>query len=123
MLSTATIDEHYANLIYIQLRLMINVALIDDHAVVRSGFAQLLGLAPEIQIVGQYASAANAWSSLLKMNIDVAVMDIAMPDESGLNRYDHPCGVYGAAVRSDSGLARTIAAVAGERHTVATHRG
>jgi len=64
---------------------MINVALIDDHVVVRSGFAQLLGLESDIQIVGQYASAANAWSSLLKMNIDVAVMDIAMPDESGLS--------------------------------------
>lgn len=64
---------------------MINVALIDDHVVVRSGFAQVLGLEQDIQIVGQYASAANAWSSLLKMNIDVAVMDIAMPDESGLS--------------------------------------
>ncbi|WP_114194675.1 response regulator transcription factor [Edaphovirga cremea] len=64
---------------------MINVALIDDHVVVRSGFAQLLTLEQDIQIVGQYASAASAWSSLLKLNIDVAVMDIAMPDESGLS--------------------------------------
>lgn len=64
---------------------MINVALIDDHIVVRSGFAQLLSLEPDMQVVGQYASAASAWSSLLRMNIDVAVMDIDMPDESGLN--------------------------------------
>lgn len=64
---------------------MINVALIDDHVVVRSGFAQLLSLEPDMQVVGQYASAANAWSSLLRMNIDVAVMDIDMPDESGLS--------------------------------------
>lgn len=64
---------------------MINVALIDDHVVVRSGFAQLLSLEPDMQVVGQYASAASAWSSLLRMNSDVAVMDIDMPDESGLN--------------------------------------
>lgn len=64
---------------------MINVALIDDHIVVRSGFAQLLSLEPDMQVVGQYASATSAWSSLLRMNIDVAVMDIDMPDESGLN--------------------------------------
>lgn len=63
---------------------MINVALIDDHVVVRSGFAQLLSLEPDMQVVGQYASATSAWSSLLRMNIDVAVMDIDMPEESGL---------------------------------------
>ncbi|WP_192459400.1 response regulator transcription factor [Musicola keenii] len=64
---------------------MINVALIDDHIVVRSGFAQLLSLEGDIQVVGQYASAADAGASLLKLNVDVAVMDIAMPDESGLS--------------------------------------
>lgn len=65
--------------------MMINVALVDDHVVVRSGFAQLLSLEPDMQVVGQYASAANAWSAMLKLNIDVAVLDIDMPDESGLS--------------------------------------
>lgn len=64
---------------------MINVALVDDHIVVRSGFAQLLTLENDIQVVGQYASAAQAWPHLLKQPIDVAVIDIAMPDESGLS--------------------------------------
>ncbi|MDX5627681.1 MULTISPECIES: response regulator transcription factor [unclassified Brenneria] len=64
---------------------MINVALIDDHIVVRSGFAQLLALADDIQVIGEYASAAQAWPHLLKLPIDVAVIDIAMPDESGLS--------------------------------------
>ena len=64
---------------------MIRVALIDDHKVVRSGFAQLLSLEADITIVGEYSSAQEAWSHLLKDNIDVAIMDIAMPDESGLN--------------------------------------
>lgn len=64
---------------------MINVALIDDHIVVRSGFAQLLSLESDIQVTGQFASAADAWPHLLREPFDVAVMDIAMPDESGLS--------------------------------------
>ncbi|ROR13239.1 response regulator transcription factor [Erwinia sp. JUb26] len=64
---------------------MINVALIDDHIVVRSGFAQLLSLEGDIQVTGQFASAAEAWPHLLREPFDVAVLDIAMPDESGLS--------------------------------------
>ncbi|EOG1984549.1 response regulator transcription factor [Proteus mirabilis] len=63
---------------------MINVALIDDHIVVRSGFAQLLMLEPDINIVGEYANGQEAWPYLLNDNIDVAVMDLSMPGESGL---------------------------------------
>ncbi|ATG16820.1 TPA: response regulator [Providencia alcalifaciens] len=63
---------------------MIKIALIDDHIVVRSGFAQLLTLEPDISIVGQYASAQEAWPHLISLDIDVAIMDISMPDESGL---------------------------------------
>lgn len=64
---------------------MINVALIDDHKVVRSGFAQLLSLEPDIHIIGQYSSAREAWPNMLKNNVDVAILDISMPDESGLS--------------------------------------
>jgi DNA-binding NarL/FixJ family response regulator len=64
---------------------MINVALIDDHKVVRSGFAQLLSLETDITIIGQYSNSAEAWPNLLKDNVDVAVLDISMPDESGLS--------------------------------------
>ncbi|OTA21946.1 Legionella transmission activator LetA [Xenorhabdus beddingii] len=62
----------------------IKIALIDDHVVVRSGFAQLLTLEDDIIIVGQYSSASEAWSDLLKKTIDIVIMDISMPNESGL---------------------------------------
>ncbi|MFA9209501.1 MAG: response regulator, partial [Yersinia sp. (in: enterobacteria)] len=62
---------------------MINVALIDDHVVVRSGFAQLLSLEKDIRIIGEYGSAAQAWAELPTIDVHVAVMDISMPDESG----------------------------------------
>lgn len=63
---------------------MIKIALVDDHVVVRSGFAQLLTLEPDISVVGQYASAQEALPNLLSLEIDVAIMDISMPDENGL---------------------------------------
>ncbi|MEQ1964917.1 response regulator transcription factor [Xenorhabdus khoisanae] len=62
----------------------IKIALIDDHVVVRSGFAQLLTLEDDIIIVGQYSSASEAWSDLLIKTIDIVIMDISMPNESGL---------------------------------------
>ncbi|AKJ41901.1 response regulator transcription factor [Pragia fontium] len=64
---------------------MIKIALIDDHIVVRSGFAQLLSLEEDIQIVGEFNSAAQAWPYLLKGGCDIAILDISMPDESGLS--------------------------------------
>ncbi|MCS3429725.1 response regulator transcription factor [Klebsiella sp. BIGb0407] len=64
---------------------MIAVALVDDHVVVRSGFAQLLNLEPDIEVVGQYSAAAPAWTALTKSVPDVTVLDVAMPDESGLS--------------------------------------
>ncbi|MEX0448023.1 response regulator [Xenorhabdus sp. SGI246] len=62
----------------------IKVALIDDHVVVRSGFAQLLTLEDDITIVGQYSNSKEAWPDLLKRNIDIVIMDISMPHENGL---------------------------------------
>ncbi|WP_047685863.1 MULTISPECIES: response regulator transcription factor [Xenorhabdus] len=73
----------------------IKVALIDDHAVVRSGFAQLLTLEDDITIVEQYSNSKEAWPDLLKRNIDIVIMDISMPHENGLQllarlRPNHP---------------------------------
>jgi DNA-binding NarL/FixJ family response regulator len=43
---------------------MIRVVLVDDHVVVRSGFAQLLSLEEDLEVVGQFSSAAEAWPAL-----------------------------------------------------------
>lgn len=65
---------------------MISVALIDDHVMVRSGFAQLLSVESDIVVVGEFSSAKEAFNALaLYSNLDVAVIDISMPDESGLS--------------------------------------
>lgn len=64
---------------------MIRVVLVDDHVVVRSGFAQLLSLEDDLEVIGQYSCAAQAWSALTHNDVNVAVIDIAMPDENGLS--------------------------------------
>lgn len=63
---------------------MISVALVDDHLMVRSGFAQLLSVEPDIHVHSEYGSAREAFRALENASIDVAVIDISMPDESGL---------------------------------------
>lgn len=40
---------------------MITIALVDDHTIVRSGFAQLLNLEQDIRVQGEYESAKAAF--------------------------------------------------------------
>ncbi len=63
---------------------MISVALVDDHTMVRSGFAQLLNVENDIHVQGEFGHAREAFLTLSNSDVDVAVIDISMPDESGL---------------------------------------
>ena len=63
---------------------MITVALIDDHLIVRSGFAQLLGLEPDLQVVAEFGSGSEALAGLPGRGVQVCICDISMPDISGL---------------------------------------
>ncbi|MDE1329582.1 transcriptional regulator UhpA [Vibrio aestuarianus] len=73
---------------------MIKVVLVDDHIIVRSGFAQLMSLEADIEVVGQFSSAAEARSGLPGSGATVCILDISMPDESGLSLLqDLPSGM------------------------------
>lgn len=50
---------------------MITVALIDDHLIVRSGFAQLLGLEPDLQVVAEFGSGREALAGLPGRGVQV----------------------------------------------------
>lgn len=62
----------------------ISVLLVDDHAVVREGYRRLLERASGIEVVGEAASAADAYQSFCQCRPDVVVMDISLPDVSGI---------------------------------------
>ncbi|RND29531.1 response regulator, partial [Vibrio cholerae] len=51
---------------------MITIALVDDHTIVRSGFAQLLNLEQDIRVQGEYESAKAAFHALTQAEVDVA---------------------------------------------------
>jgi len=63
---------------------MINVALVDDHVIVRSGFAQLLSLETDMTVSGEFSSVAEARNGLPACKPNVVILDISMADESGL---------------------------------------
>ncbi|MBC8953679.1 transcriptional regulatory protein DevR [Xenorhabdus sp. PB62.4] len=74
--------------------MMIKVALVDDHVVVRSGFAQLLNLESDIEVVGEFSSCAEARQGLPGSGATICILDISMKDESGLSLLqDLPSGI------------------------------
>lgn len=74
---------------------MIKVALVDDHIIVRSGFAQLLSLEEDIDVVGEFGSAKETRQNLPRIKPYVCIIDISMPDESGLELLKSiPSGIH-----------------------------
>jgi DNA-binding NarL/FixJ family response regulator len=64
---------------------VIRVAVADDQALVRSGFAVLLRSADDIEVVGEAASGVEAVELVQREKPDVILMDIRMPEMDGLD--------------------------------------
>jgi DNA-binding NarL/FixJ family response regulator len=60
------------------------VLLVDDHAVVRQGYRRLLERESDIRVVAEAASAAEAYHAFCDLLPDVVVIDISLPDVSGI---------------------------------------
>lgn len=64
------------------------VMLVDDHAVVRTGYRRLLELEPDCEVVAEFAGADAALNVLARSDgqgVDVLVLDLSMPGRSGLD--------------------------------------
>ena len=62
----------------------IRVALCDDHAVVRSGLRRILAEEPDLEVVGEAGTAEEAVEVAKAEQPDVFVMDLGLPDVSGI---------------------------------------
>lgn len=60
------------------------IFLVDDHEVVRRGVADLLGEEPDLTVVGEAGSVAEALARIPAVQPDLAVLDIRLPDGTGV---------------------------------------
>jgi two-component system response regulator NreC len=73
----------------------IHVLIVDDHAVVRAGLRLLLDANDDIEVVGEAGTARDAVFRAREVQPDVILMDVMMPDESGIEAlpkllHEHP---------------------------------
>ena len=62
----------------------IHILLVDDHAIVRLGLKTLIGDQPNMEVVGEAGTAAEAVRAAERLQPAVVLMDIRMPGEGGL---------------------------------------
>ena len=62
----------------------IRVLLVDDHAMLRAGFRTILDIQPDITVVGEASTGAEAVAAASALRPDVITMDVQMPDMDGI---------------------------------------
>jgi two-component system response regulator DevR len=63
---------------------VIKVFLVDDHEVVRRGVADLLEGDPELTVIGEASTAAQALARVPALRPDLVVLDVRLPDGNGI---------------------------------------
>ena len=61
------------------------VVLVDDHPIVREGLAQVINQKPDLAVCGEADNAADALAVIEAARPDVAIVDLALKDSSGLD--------------------------------------
>ena len=64
---------------------MIRIVVVDDHAVVRAGLRLLLEAEDDLEVVGDAGNARDAVFEVRAAKPDVILLDVVMPDESGID--------------------------------------
>jgi DNA-binding NarL/FixJ family response regulator len=64
---------------------MIRVAIVDDHAIVRAGLRQFFSEQVDLRVTGEACNGREALELVRQGDLDVLVMDLSMPDQSGVD--------------------------------------
>ncbi|MCH7713518.1 MAG: response regulator transcription factor [Chloroflexi bacterium] len=62
----------------------LNVLIVDDHEIVRKGLVMLISRQEDMRVVGEAGTAAEAVQQARDLTPDVVVLDVRLPDESGI---------------------------------------
>lgn len=60
------------------------VLIVDDHPMMRTGLAQLIGSEPDLKVVAEADNARQGLEAVSKLALDLVLLDISLPDKSGL---------------------------------------
>jgi two-component system invasion response regulator UvrY len=63
---------------------MINILVVDDHALIRKGLKQLLEDSPDLKVTGEADSGVQATNMLRAQHFDLMLLDINLPDKHGI---------------------------------------
>ena len=61
------------------------VLIVEDHPIMRSGLAQLIGHEPDLMVCGEAEDAHEALAAIEKLEPDIAVVDISLKNSSGID--------------------------------------
>ena len=65
---------------------MIRVMVAEDHTIVREGIKQLIGMARDMQVVGEAANGQQLLDQLRRVSCDVVLLDLPCPASTALRR-------------------------------------
>ncbi|HEY6741235.1 MAG TPA: response regulator transcription factor [Lapillicoccus sp.] len=63
---------------------ILRVVVVDDQALVRSGFSMILGVEPDLEVVGEASDGTAAVDVVTRLRPDVVLMDVQMPGTDGI---------------------------------------
>lgn len=64
---------------------MINVGIVDDHAIIRLGLRNFLSEQADLRVVGEAANGREAIELVRRGGIDVLLLDLSMPEQNGID--------------------------------------
>jgi DNA-binding NarL/FixJ family response regulator len=63
---------------------MINIVIVDDHAILRRGLSQIISESGDMKVVGEAETSAQALRLIRETPCDVMLLDITLPDRNGI---------------------------------------